>query len=330
MTVRHHDHPATPGAVRPEDLDLYALHALPEDEAEAVETALISASPDDTASMLAHIASTREVAASMVADAGLDTAPPPGLRNRILDLAAATPLGPSARATGPSAPVTDIRDARSDAASRPGADAASDPGAEPRPADGADAGTERPGSGRPGVGGPGGGGADVVDLSRERQRRRPGPLTFLGTAAAAVALLAVGIGIGRLTDGGPETLPTAVPAGAVMPVRVSEMLASKDLEVAQGPVGGTGMATVLFSKSEDMAVLSMTDLPEPPAGSAYQLWLMGDHEPISAGTMEAGQVGPSAAAPISGIRDSEQIGITVEPAGGSPTPTGDVILTLEI
>lgn len=294
MTVRHHDHPAAPGGVSPEDLDLYALHALPHDEAEAVETALVSASAEDTESMLAHIASTREVMAGLVADAGLDTAPPPALRGRVLEMVADIPAGPTPPSTG--------RHTRSGAAGE---------------ATGAEAGSP--------------GGANVVDLSRERQRRRPGPMTFLGVTAAAVALLAAGVTIGRLTDGGTEpSAPVAAPPAASMPGKVTSLLAADDLEVARGPVAGSGVATVLASKAEDMAVISMTGLPEPPVGSAYQLWLMGDHEPISAGTMEAGQVGPAPSAQINGIRDSAQIGITVEPAGGSPAPTGDVILALDL
>lgn len=286
MTVRYHDHPAAPGGVSAEDLDLYAVHALPEAEADAIETALISASPEDTASMLAHIASTREVMADMVAGAGLDTAPPAALRGRILELAASIPTGPTPPTTGRSVAPTDV--------TTPG-------------------------------------GADLVDLSRERQRRRPGPLTFVGVAAAAVALVAAGVTIGRLTDGlGGDALPVASPPATSMPGQVTSLLAASDLEVARGPVAGSGVATVLASRAEDMAVISMTGLPEPPTGSAYQLWLMGDHEPISAGTMEAGQVGPAPSAQINGIRGSAQIGITVEPAGGSPAPTGDVILALDI
>ncbi len=39
MSIRHHDHPSDLGSVRPEDLDLYALDALDDDEAAAVEMA---------------------------------------------------------------------------------------------------------------------------------------------------------------------------------------------------------------------------------------------------------------------------------------------------
>lgn len=298
MSTRHHDHPETPHGAHPADLDLYALDALPADEAEAVEHALVSAGPEDRSSMLAHIRSTREVAADLVADADLDVAPPPSLRARILELAAAE------------------KQPRSTAD-------------QTRTAGGVDAGPptdETPG------------GSAVVDLGGERERRRPGPMTFLAAAAAAVVLVVGGVAIGLVIDGAgtEDNLPVAAPrapsdpAAPSMPAQVTDMLAAEDLAVVRGTVADTGTATVLASKSENMAVISMTGLPEPSAGRAYQLWLMGDHEPISAGTMEAGEVGPSPSAQINDIRDSAQIGITEEPAGGSPAPTGPVLLALDL
>ena len=292
MSPGHHDHPLGLGGVQPEDLDLYALHALPADETEAVEDVLVSAPAEDRASMLAHIASTREVAADMVADADLDVAPPPALRARILEQAAA--LRPA--------------DATTDRSPRTGA------------ADETSAGTSR-------------GGADVTDLSRARENRRPRRWTVIGAAAAAVVLLAGGVLIGRMTDGASpqDTLPSAAPPAATMPEEVRSMLSADDLEISRGQIDGAGSATVLASRSADMAVVSMNGLPEPSEGRAYQLWLMGDdHDPIPAGTMEAGQVGSAPAAKIEGIGDSAQIGLTEEPAGGSPAPTGDVLLAVDL
>ena len=281
-----HDHPQSPDGVRPEDLDLYALHALPSDEADAVEEALVSAPDEDRASMLAHIASTREVAADLVADARLDVAPPPALRARILDQAAAD------RPAANRSPVTDS----------------------------AGSGSETPG------------GADVVDLSRAREDRRPRMWTVIGTAAAAIVLLTAGVAIGRITDGTTprDNVPVAAPPAASIPEEVRSMLAADDLEVTRGQIGVAGRATVLASRAEDMAVISMDGLPEPAEGRAYQLWLMGDHDPIPAGTMESGQVGTAPSAKIKGISDSAQIGLTEEPAGGSPAPTGEVLLALDL
>lgn len=288
MSVSHHDHPESPDTVLPADLDLYALDALPVQESESVEQILVSATPEQRTSMLAHIRSTRELAAELVAVADLDVPPPVALRSRVLEIIAATkPRGSGARRT---------------------------------PADDR---TEDDQSG---------GGGSVVDLNAARDRRRPGMMTFLA-AAAAIVLLAAGVTIGRLTDGGApeENLPVAAPPASSMPEQFSSLLAAEDLEVARGQIGGTGNATVLASQAADIAVISMTGIPEPAEGRAYQLWLMGpDHDPIPAGTMESGQVGPAPSAQLSGIRASTQIGITEEPAGGSPAPTGEVLLAINL
>lgn len=292
MSSGLHDHPQSPDGVHPEDLDLYALHALPADETEAVEDALVSAPAKDRASMLAHIASTREVAADMVGDANLDVAPPPALRARILEQAAA------------------LRPAETTSDRPPGAGAADDATAD---------------SSR--------GGADLVDLDRARENRRPRMWTVIGAAAAAIVLVAGGVMIGRMTDGASsqDNLPTAAPPAASMPEEVRSMLTADDLEISRGQIDGAGLATVLASRSQDMAVISMNGLPEPAEGRAYQLWLMDDsHDPIPAGTMEAGQVGTAPSAKIENIGDSAQIGLTEEPAGGSPAPTGDVLLALDL
>lgn len=296
MTERNHDHPGSPDGthgIDPADLDLYALDALPGPETDALEEALVNAPEEQRASMFAHIASTQEVAADMVAVAGLDTAPPPALRARVLDEVAAR-----ARRDRVGGPRDDDDDTTGDPVSG-----------------------DRPG-----------GGGSVTSLDAMRARRRPRMWTVIGAAAAAILLVAAGVGIGRITDGSsPEdNLPVAAPPSGAMPGDVTMLLASDDLEITRGQVAGDGLATVLASRSADMAVISMTGLPDPAEGRAYQLWLMGDHAPIPAGTMESGEVGPSPAAQIEGIRGSEQIGLTEEPAGGSPAPTGEVLLALNL
>lgn len=287
MTELHHDHPESAGAVHPEDLDLYAIDSLPAPERDAVDRALDSADATQRESMLAHIASTREVASDLVAHAGLDVAPPPALRARILELAAAQ------QQQQPEQPEQEHEQQSTDLAT-------------------------------------------VSDLDSARARRqaehRPRGRTAIFAAAAAVVLLAGGVALGRLTGGtGVEEPPTASPPAASMPAQVSALLAAPDLEMTRGEVSGAGSATVLASRSADIAVITMADLPDPGQGRAYQLWLMGpDHDPIPSGTMESGQVSPSATAQLRGIGDSAQIGLTDEPAGGSPAPTGDVLLAIDL
>lgn len=299
MSAQHHDHPETPGGISPADLDLYALDALPPEEVDALEDLMFSAPPEQQASMRAHVVSTWEVVADLVAGADLDVAPPPALRSRVLEEVAAQAR--SRRAGGRQEDDDDITLDPS-------------PGAPPGPGDSDEA------------------DSPVVDLASVRERRRPRGWAAAGAVAAAVLLVLAGVTIGRLTggDAGPSGAPTAGPSAGAMPESVSTLLAADDLEIIRGDLGADGHVTLLASRSADTAVFTMAGVPEPDPGRAYQLWLMGDHEPIPAGTMEAGEMGPSPAAMIRDISGSTQIGLTDEPAGGSPAPTGEVMLALDL
>ena len=76
------------------------------------------------------------------------------------------------------------------------------------------------------------------------------------------------------------------------------------------------------------ATLSITDLPKLPADKQYQLWLIQDGQRdsgavFSVDTNGSAQVNIDAKRPLTEYR---AFGITIEPAGGSPGPTGERVL----
>jgi anti-sigma-K factor RskA len=88
------------------------------------------------------------------------------------------------------------------------------------------------------------------------------------------------------------------------------------------PNGAT--ATVVRSPKEHRAVLVTEDLPEPPAGKVYQLWLQTPSEDmVPAGLMPAGG---SSALLDGNADDAIGVGLSLEPAGGSEQPTEVVAL----
>ena len=88
------------------------------------------------------------------------------------------------------------------------------------------------------------------------------------------------------------------------------------------PDGAT--ATVVRSPKEHRAVLVTEDLPEPPAGKVYQLWLQTPSEDmVPAGLMPAGG---STALLDGNADDAIGVGLSLEPAGGSEQPTEVVAL----
>ena len=81
--------------------------------------------------------------------------------------------------------------------------------------------------------------------------------------------------------------------------------------------------------SSDLLVVAFDSLPPTSADRVYQLWVIppGSTVPISAGLLDLQPDGRAIAlgAPGSASRVGT-VAVTLEPAGGVPTPTGDMIV----
>ncbi|MGW2201525.1 anti-sigma factor [Streptomyces sp. NPDC001774] len=108
---------------------------------------------------------------------------------------------------------------------------------------------------------------------------------------------------------------------------VAAVLAAPDARISATRVEGGAVGTVVVSRSLDRAVFAASGMAAPPSGKVYQLWY------DDAGTMRpAGLMDPRATTeatllegPVSG---ASGMGITVEPAGGSPHPTSAPVAVL--
>ena len=81
---------------------------------------------------------------------------------------------------------------------------------------------------------------------------------------------------------------------------------------------------------DERAVLVAEDLPSPPEGETYQAWIMREDVPEPAGLFEPNDTG-AAAAPIEGsIEGADAVAVTVEPSGGSSSPTSDPLMTANV
>jgi anti-sigma-K factor RskA len=81
--------------------------------------------------------------------------------------------------------------------------------------------------------------------------------------------------------------------------------------------------TLVLALSRNEASLAVSGLPALPAGHVYQLWLVRQGQRISGGTFTVdaegcGNLVVQTPAPLSSY---DTVGVTVEPAGGSPGPT---------
>lgn len=108
-----------------------------------------------------------------------------------------------------------------------------------------------------------------------------------------------------------------------------QIMAAPDVRTASSPLAG-GTATVLFSRDMNAGVLVMNNVPPPAQGTVYQMWLVGDKGPQSAGTMDTAAVTPSTTAMLSNLGNSRVLAFTVEPGNGSPQPTGKIFAKLSL
>jgi anti-sigma-K factor RskA len=142
---------------------------------------------------------------------------------------------------------------------------------------------------------------------RQERRRAPGLRNWLVGAAAAAAIALGGVGVGAYVANQNDPL--------------NQVLQAQDVRQATVGVSGGGTATVSISTSRDAVVVRMNGVPAPPAGKVYQMWLIpkDGSAPISQGLMDAEAL--SKPAVVKGIASAASLGITVEPLGGSASPT---------
>jgi anti-sigma-K factor RskA len=110
---------------------------------------------------------------------------------------------------------------------------------------------------------------------------------------------------------------------------VAAVLGAPDATMMSAPVATGGTATVVMSHRERALVFTAADLRVLPSSESYELWLMGP-----AGSRPAGMInvsgGGKMAGPmvVSGLSSGDSVGLTVEPASGSPHPTSPPVVLI--
>lgn len=142
-------------------------------------------------------------------------------------------------------------------------------------------------------------------------------VALLGAAAAAVLAVA-----GTMLDLDLDLVPRE-------PSVVDQIVAAADYESASGDVVGGGTVKAIWSDSLDRAALLVSDLGAPPSGRTYQMWFIdAEGAATPAGTFVPASAGTQSFALDGEMERGDAIGITVEPAGGSPSPTTTPIVVI--
>lgn len=100
---------------------------------------------------------------------------------------------------------------------------------------------------------------------------------------------------------------------------------TKTIELDGLPISPQSQVVVYWNPAQQATFLLIKNLPPPPPGKQYQLWAIVDKNPVDAGVFDsvAGSLQTMKA-----IARAEAFAVTLENAGGSPTPTLDQMYVL--
>lgn len=157
----------------------------------------------------------------------------------------------------------------------------------------------------------------VVGLDERRARRwyqQPASV-----AAALLLVVSVGLGAVAVDANGradrAEQRASRVAAVATDPTRVERNV----------PVSSGGYGTVVTA--EGSSLFRTTDITRLPADRVYQLWILRGDSAESVGVLGRGG---ELEAFVEGVRPADALGLTVEPAAGSTSPTGSLVLRVRV
>jgi anti-sigma-K factor RskA len=88
-----------------------------------------------------------------------------------------------------------------------------------------------------------------------------------------------------------------------------------------------GGMVVFWNQQRQQVYVTVHDLPAPPRGKQYQLWAIVDKKPVDAGVFTTQSL---AVQRVKDISRAQAFAVTLENEGGSPTPTGKVLMVAEV
>ena len=148
---------------------------------------------------------------------------------------------------------------------------------------------------------------------------------WLATAVAAASLV-VAVLLGVLQISTQHKLDGARAQNQA----IAAVLAAPDARIVTQATSVGGTATVVVSRAEQKMIFTAAGLPALPASQVYELWLLGPPRIRPAGLLPPPSAGKTAPVLASGLATGDKVGVTVEPAGGTSTPTTTPIVVMPL
>ena len=156
---------------------------------------------------------------------------------------------------------------------------------------------------------------------------RPPRLAWTMAGLATAAVLILGLMAVRLAKDNSQLRRDLALAKDVTALLASPGMQFVDLKgVDPNP---QAFGKVVLDPERGAAVVYMYRLPQTPEGKRYQLWIMRDGKPTSAGLFSVSSDGNAMLA-LHELRESDSLAsfmVTIEPVGGQNVPTGMMYLT---
>jgi anti-sigma-K factor RskA len=93
----------------------------------------------------------------------------------------------------------------------------------------------------------------------------------------------------------------------------------------QGTQPGAPTRGEVLKLGGEQAVLTISGLPPLANGKVYQVWFIAGNTPVGAGLFSPNPDGSWSGIVRGNVATAQAIAISVEPSGGSPAPTGDIV-----
>jgi len=153
---------------------------------------------------------------------------------------------------------------------------------------------------------------DTPAQARARRRWASRPVTTLLAAAAAAALIfGGGVAVNAVIQGQNASVTAA---------QVTRIEAAADAQRSTVAASTGGTATLIWSASLKRSAIVLHGLDRLPQGKTYELWYIRAGGATPAGTFDANG-SPQSVVLAGDMTAGDTVGVTVEPSGGSRSPT---------
>ncbi len=149
------------------------------------------------------------------------------------------------------------------------------------------------------------------------------PRLALGVAAVGVA---AAVALAVVTVSTQDRLDTVRAQNQAL----AGVLAAPDAQIATARSSTGGTATVVLSYAQQKMIFTSSGLPRLPNAKVYELWLLSTGSAVPAGLLPQPTDGKTAPVLASGLTSADKVGVTVEPAGGTSSPTTTPILVMTL